>query len=389
MTDRNAENVQLPDDKVTAAKPLPFAGPVSEQPSGWEFVRRLPLPSGPVIGLLTVAALFAVLIGLTDPNQLAYFRSLRNLQVIVFNGTITGILALGMLLVIITGGIDLSVGSVVALVTVVTMQTYIATLEKTGSTNLASLAAVLAGVATGGTCGLINGLVITGLRVSPFVATLGMMSIARGLALLRAERRSISFPGGVRPGWVEAVTEVHAGWTVFNPGFWSLVVLALGMAVLLRYLVLGRYCYAIGSNEATARLCGVSVERTKILVYTLAGLLAGWAGILSFASVGGDPTGSQGLELDVIAAVVIGGASLTGGKGTVSGTLVGVFILGLLLNGVRLLGLPVDIRFVLIGAVIIVSTTLTRGRELLPLTGRFARLFRKLIRYGPFPGGKK
>jgi ribose/xylose/arabinose/galactoside ABC-type transport system permease subunit len=318
---------------------------------------------GPVVGLLVVAALFALLIGLRDPEQLKHFASLRNLQVLVYDGTVTGILALGMLLVIITGGIDLSVGSVVALVTVVAMKGYIAALEGTGSVVLASLAGVGAGVGAGAACGLVNGAVITGLRVSPFVATLGMMSAARGLALLLAERKSIAFPGGLRPRWVEAVTQVHPGWTIFNPGFWSLALLAAGMAVFLRYLVLGRYCYAIGSSEPTARLCGVAVERVKIIVYVLAGALAGWAGVLRFASVGGDPSGSVGLELDVIAAVVIGGASLTGGKGTVAGTLVGVFLLGLLLNGVRLLGLPVDVRYVLIGVVIVVSTTLGRWRR--------------------------
>jgi ribose/xylose/arabinose/galactoside ABC-type transport system permease subunit len=132
---------------------------------------------------------------------------------------------------------------------------------------------------------------------------------------------------------------------------------------LLRYLVLGRYAYAIGSSEATARLCGVPIARTKIVIYTLAGLLTGWAGVLRFASVGGDPSGSVGLELEVIAAVVIGGASLNGGQGTVGGTLIGVLILGLLLNGVRLLGMPVDIRYILIGGVIIVSTALSRWRS--------------------------
>src|SRR5262249_48205659 len=115
---------------------------------------------------------------------------------------------------------------------------------------------------------------------------------------------------------------------ICSPGFWSLVLLALAVAVLLSLTVLGRYCYAIGSNEATARLCGVAIARNKLAIYLLAGLLTGWAGVLSFAHVGsGDPASSQGLELLVIAAVVIGGARLSGGQGTVLGTLLGVLIL--------------------------------------------------------------
>ncbi len=326
--------------------------------------RRWRLPAGPVLGLVTIVVIFAVLLFLKDGAWgLRSFLGLRNWQVIVHEGTITAVIALGSLLIIISGGIDLSVGSVVALVTVLTMLTYAAVFRQTGSTTWASLAAVPVGVLVGGGCGLTNGLVITGLRVSPFVTTLGMLSIARGLALWLAERKAIDFPRGLRPDWVKAVTQVHAGATVFNPGFWSLAGLAVAVAVLLRYLVLGRYAYAIGSSEPTARLCGVPIARTKIIIYTLAGLLTGWAGVLRFASVGGDPSGSVGLELEVIAAVVIGGASLNGGQGTVGGTLIGVLILGLLLNGVRLLGMPVDIRYILIGGVIIISTALSRWQS--------------------------
>jgi ribose/xylose/arabinose/galactoside ABC-type transport system permease subunit len=342
-------------DNIAGKSPLGGEPPAPRR--GWW------LPSGPVLGLVTILLTFAVLIFLKDGAWgLRSFVGLRNWQVIVHEGTITAVIALGSLLIIISGGIDLSVGSVVALVTVVTMLAYAAVFRQTHSMVWASLAAVPVGVLVGGGCGLVNGLVITGLRVSPFVTTLGMLSIARGLALWLAERKAIDFPGGLRPGWVRSVTQVHAP-TVFNPGFWSLAGLAVVVAVLLRYMVLGRYAYAIGSSEPTARLCGVPIARTKIVIYTLAGLLTGWAGILRFASVGGDPSGSVGLELEVIAAAVIGGASLSGGLGTVGGTLVGVLILGLLLNGVRLLDMPVDIRYVLIGGVIIISTALSRWRS--------------------------
>jgi ribose transport system permease protein len=313
-----------------------------------------------VIGLLIVLGLFIVLIGLK--GELKQFLSLGNLQVLVQEGTIPAVVALGALLVIVSGGIDLSVGSVAALVTVVTMQVYRALYPQ--SVVLASLVAIPAGVLIGGACGLANGLIITRLRVAPFVATLGMLGIARGLAVWLAERKLLAFPAGERPEWVKALAQVHAGATVFNPGFWSLVLLAVGAAVLLRYMVLGRYCYAIGSNEATARLCGVPIERSKVMIYTLAGLLTGWAGVLMFAHGGsGDPSGGEGLELRVIAAVVIGGASLSGGRGTVVGTLLGVLILEVLGNGVSIFNVPIEVQHILIGVIIIGNTALSRWQQ--------------------------
>jgi ribose transport system permease protein len=342
--------------------------------------RRLPGPpsprhtirsllSGPVLGLLAVLGLFTGLISLK--GELGSFLSVANLQVLMKDATIPSILALGMLLIVISGGIDLSVGSVAALVTVVTMYVYRSLYAQNGSVALASSLAVPAGVALGGLCGLINGLLITRLRVTPFVATLGMLSIARGLAYWIAERRALEFPRGARPGWVNTLAQVYAevpigGWRVpsLNPGFWSLAALAVAVAVLLHFTVLGRHAYAIGSNEATARLCGVAIGRTKVILYTLAGLLTGWAGVLLFAQGGsGDPTAAVGLELEVIAAVVIGGASLAGGRGTVLGTLLGVLILGVLNNGVSLFNVPVEVRYILIGGIIIVNTALSQWQR--------------------------
>jgi ribose transport system permease protein len=326
--------------------------------------RHWPLPPASVLALVLVVAVFTLLIGINEGGEgVRDFLSLRNLRVIANEQAIVGVVGLGSLLIIISGGIDLSVGSVVALVTVVTMQVYRVLYEHHGSIAQASLVAVPAGVLTGGLCGLVNGLVITRLRVSPFVATLGMMGIARGVALYLANRTDVAFPGGVTPGWVKAAKQVHSEYTIFSPSFWSLLLLAGVVAVLLRWLILGRYCYAIGSSEPTARACGIAVDRTKVVLYVLAGLLTGWAGILSFVQIGGSPTSNQGLELDVIAAVVVGGASLSGGQGTVGGTLVGVFLLGLLVNGVRFLGVAVDYRYILIGAVIILSTALSLWRN--------------------------
>lgn len=336
-------------------------------------------PSGPVLGLATLLLLFVLL--LAWRGQLGNFFSLENIQVLLHKNSIPAVAALGMLLIILSGGIDLSVGSVVALVTVVAMQTYRlvydgpeATLPDglvealagrellwagTRSAWLASLTAIPAGLVVGTLAGVCNGLVITRLHVAPFVATLGMLSVARGLAVWLAGRKRISF-SSARPGWVDALSRTSSDTLLFDPGVWSLLLLAIGMIVLLRLTVFGRHCYAIGSNEATARLCGVAVERNKLRIYAVAGLLTGWAGILLFAhGNGGDPSAAVGLELDVIAAVVIGGASLSGGQGTVGGTLLGVLILGVLENGVSFFDVPVEVKYVLIGIIVIVNTALS------------------------------
>jgi ribose transport system permease protein len=318
----------------------------------------VPLPSLATVGLLLILGVFAGL--LAAKGELGGFLHPGNLRQLLHQGTVTAVVALGMLLIVISGGIDLSVGSVIGLVTVTSMQTYTAVLVRTGSMEAASIAAIGAGIATGGLCGLCNGLVITWLRVSPFVATLGMLSIARGLALLRSNKTKSSLPGET-PGWVEMLQRSDPYPFLFDPGVWSAVLLAALVAVLLRRSVLGRHCYAIGSSEATARLCGVPVERRKVLIYTLAGMLTGWAGVLTFAQLAsGDPGAEEGLELDVIAAVVIGGASLSGGRGTVVGTILGVFLLTILESLLIFLNVAIEWKYIVIGAVVIVNTALAR-----------------------------
>jgi ribose transport system permease protein len=322
------------------------------------FRRGMGYLSGPMLGLLAILGLFVLL--LARKGELSNFLSLGNIQVLLHQSAIPGVVALGMLLIIVSGGIDLSVGSVVAVVTVVAMQAFRAVDARTASVPLASAAAVAAGVGVGGLAGLVNGLVITGLRVSPFVATLGMLSVARGLAFWLAERTVVPFPGEA-PDWVVALARAKPDQGLFDPGVWSLFVLAAIAAVVLRFTVFGRYCYAIGANEATARLCGVAVGRHKVAVYTAAGLLTGWAGVLAFAQTSsGDPNSRVGLELEVIAAVVIGGASLSGGQGTVLGTLLGVLILGVLENGVNFSQVTLDVKYILIGVIVVVNTALSQ-----------------------------
>jgi ribose transport system permease protein len=325
--------------------------------------RPLALLSGPILGLAGVLLLFIILIGTHSRTDLGRFLAFDNFQIIAQEATIPAVVALGALIVIVSGGIDLSVGSVAALVSVVTMQVYRHMYRGPESVVWASTVAVAAGVLAGGLCGLVNGLVITGLRLPPFVATLGMFSVARGLAVWLAGRQLLAFQGESRPDWVDALDRVHPERGLFNPGVWGFVALAVVTAVVLRRTVFGRYVYAVGSSEPTARLCGVPVGRVKIAVYTIAGLLAGLGGVLLFAHGGaGDPSGAENLELRVIAAVVIGGASLTGGRGTVLGTVLGVLTLEVLSNGVNSFNVPVEAQHILIGVIIVANTALSRWR---------------------------
>jgi ribose transport system permease protein len=234
---------------------------------------------------------------------------------------------------------------------------------RTGSTALASLGAVGAGVASGGLAGLLNGLAVTKLKVSPFVVTLGMLSLARGLAVWLAERRVVAFDRPP-PEWVRAFGRIKHDLLFFDPGVWSVVLLALLMTCVMHLTVFGRYCYVLGANEQTARRCGIPIDGTRLWVYFIAGLLVGWAGILRFAhGSAGDPNTGEVLALDVIAAVVIGGASLSGGSGTVAGTMLGVLILGVLDNGVSFCNVPIEVKYVLIGAVVIANTALSQWQR--------------------------
>src|SRR5947209_5011214 len=210
-------------EREAATKADGLVAPEAGVPEGRRAVVLYRLPaslfarSGPVIGLIAVLGLFIILFGWR--GELHRFLSLNNLKVLVYGDTIYAVAALGMLMIIVSGGIDLSVGSVVALVTVVTMQVYRTVHVQTGSMALASMWSVPAGVAVGGLCGLANGLIITRLRVAPFVATLGVMGIARGLAYWLAERTTINFQRGTRPGWVDRLSQVESKYVVLYPGF--------------------------------------------------------------------------------------------------------------------------------------------------------------------------
>ena len=224
--------------------------------------------------------------------------------------------------------------------------------------------ALLAGVITGGIIGAINGLAITTLRVVPFIATLGMLGVARGLAKYAADQQTVNAP----PTWINelAVTFPTRSWLLFAPGVWLALLLAAAMTVVLRRTVFGRRVFAIGSNEAAARACGINTDRVKIAIYTVAGFFFGLAGVTQMSRLRqGDPTVAVGVELDVIAAVVIGGGSLSGGEGSIAGAMIGAFIMSLLRNGCQQMGWPNYVQEIIIGIIIVLAVALDRRRALL------------------------
>jgi ribose transport system permease protein len=303
---------------------------------------------GPLVALLVLYAVFSALV----PES---FPTAGNARTMIRQTTVVGIAALGMTMVVILGGIDLSVGSIVAFTTVA-----IAWLLQAG---VAPIWAALGGVIAATLCGLFNGALITGLRVMPFIVTLGAMGIIRGAAKGLAGEQKIDAP----LSWLnELIAELPAGsrWQILPPGVWLLVVLALVVGGVLRYTRFGRHIFAIGSNEQTARLCGVKVTRVKTLVYTLSAALAGLAGLMQFSRLTvGDPTVAIGLELDVIAAVVIGGATLSGGEGSVVGSLIGAMLMTEIKTGGTHLGLSNWVQEIITGVIIIVAVALDRLRH--------------------------
>ena len=310
---------------------------------------------GPFCGLLLITALFAFL-----TRGSGTFLTVHNWRTISVQTVIVGTAALGMTAIIVAGGIDLSVGSCVALVTVV-----ISLLVR--DLHWPLTLALLAGVVAGGLCGLVNGSLITSLGVVPFIITLGSLKIFRGLAKWLAGNTAVYIPNTAKPWWFDRILAAQPtpDWLLLAPGVWILLALSVFVALGLRYSLLGRYIYAVGSNEATARLCGINVFGVKLAVYGLAGLATGLSGVMQYAYTyaTGDPTAADGLELEVIAAVVIGGGSLSGGEGTVLGTLIGCLIMSVLKNGCVLADIPNASQDVIIGVIIVAAVTLDRLRR--------------------------
>lgn len=282
------------------------------------------------------------------------FLNYDNVTAILFSTVVIGLLALGTTFVIITGGIDLSVGTGMTLCAVMAG----VLITKSG---LPVLVGVVGAVLFGGLIGLVNGFNVSILGIPPFIATLAMMLVAQGLALVISDSTPIYFTDS------PSYTQISTG-HLFGVDFPNAVlVLALGAVisiVLLNKTILGRYTYSIGSNEEATALSGISVRRWKIVIYTLGGLFTGLAGVMISARLASAQPGTGlGYELQAIAAVVIGGTSLSGGKGTIVGTIIGALIISVLNNGLQIMSIPQEWQNVILGIVILVAVYADMARK--------------------------
>lgn len=298
-------------------------------------------------GIYVAFILLILVLSISSP----YFLRTGNLLNILRQISINGIIAVGLTFVIISGGIDLSVGSVVALSAVIATS-----FAHPGEYPL--IVPLLLGLGVGSFCGFINGILIAGRKLPPFIVTLGMMTIARGIALVYSDGRPVT-------NLSDSYNQIGGGYIlgIPIPGVLFAIVVVTGMGVL-KYTKFGRHIYATGGNEQAARISGIRVRWLKISVYTIAGLFAGMAGIiLSSRIMSGSPVIGTGYELDAIAAVVIGGSSLKGGIGSVGGTLIGALIIGTISNGLDLLGVSSYWQQIVKGAIIVFAVMLDKSQR--------------------------
>lgn len=289
--------------------------------------------------LAAAGALIVVFIALSFASPA--FLTFNNLFNVGVQTTVTAVIAIGVTMVIITKGIDLSVGSVSALSGVLGVMLMV-------NLNFPPLLAIFGGILIGACAGFVNGFLVAVANLNPFIATLGMLSVARGLVLIVTGAVAVF---GV-PGSFRLLGQGTIFYGVPIPVI-VLLVVAVGGHIILTRTRLGRYAYAIGSNIEAARLSGIPVRRYLIMVYMIAGALTGLGGMIASSRVAsGQPNFGIGLELDVIAAAVIGGASLFGGQGTIPGTLIGAFLISLIRNGAVLLGIDTFYQQVIIGVII-------------------------------------
>ena len=299
------------------------------------------------LNVLTALLVVVALISFSTP----YFLTTDNLMGVFRSFSLVAIMSIGMVMVIITGGIDLSVGSVLGLSSLVTALGF--------QYGLPTIVCVAGGLVTGLLFGLFNGLLITVVRLPPFIATLGSLSIGRGLMYILTHGVPLT------PDTPDAFTLIGQGYVGLVP---VPVVIMLGMAVIFSILMrktrFGRHVYATGGNELAARLSGVKTGRVKLLVYMLSGLIAALAGVVSFSRyLSAEPASGFGAELDVIAAAAIGGASLSGGVGSVEGAIIGAALAGIIANGVVLMNIDTYAQQAITGAVILIAVSLDVWRS--------------------------
>lgn len=299
--------------------------------------------SGPLIGLIFLIAVLSIL----SPN----FLTVNNILNVLRQVSINALIAFGMTFVILTGGIDLSVGSILALAGAITGGLL--------ASGMDPLLAVLVGILIGFTLGAINGFIITKGKVAPFIATLATMTIYRGLTLVYTDGRPITnftestFFNSIGRGYVLGIP---------IPVIIMIIIFIISYFIL-RKTTFGKSVYAIGGNEEASRLSGIKVDRIKIIVYSISGALAALAGIILTSRLNSaQPTAGASYELDAIAAVVLGGTSLSGGKGRIFGTLVGALIIGVLNNGLNLLNVSSFYQQVVKGGVILLAVLLDRKK---------------------------
>ena len=280
------------------------------------------------------------------------FLSVRNHVNVVDQLTVLGIMALGMTAVIVIGGIDLSVGSVLAVSMMV--MGWLSNVQ-----GVPMPIAMLAALVVGAMCGVVSGLLITRGNLPPFIATLATMSIARGLANLITDGSQIVG----YPEWFSAMSiERYAGFLSVTVALF--VILTIVAGIYMKYRAGGRALYAIGGSSEVARLAGIPVKRVTLAVYAVCGLLAGLAGVVMSTRLdSSQPSGGLGYELDTIAAVVIGGASLSGGIGSIFGTLMGVLTIGVLRNGLNLIGTSPFVQQIVIGVVIVLAVMVDANKR--------------------------
>lgn len=299
---------------------------------------------GPLVALLVVYGVFA---GLSPET----FTGWVNLTTMARQTAVVAITSLGMTFVILLGGIDLSVGSAVALSGVV-----VARALQGGS---GAWGAALLGLAAATAAGLVNGLLTARGKITPFIVTLGTMGVLRGVAKGLAGEQKID----ANPRGLENLMNASSA-TALPAGVWLAVALAVLAGLALEYTVFGRQVVAIGSNANTARLCGVPVERVVVSVYALAAALTGVAGVLEFSTLTvGDPTDAIGLELEAIAAVVIGGGSLAGGQGSIAGAMIGALLMTVIKTGCTHVGVPNWVQEISTGVIIVVAVGIDRLRR--------------------------
>jgi len=292
--------------------------------------------------LLAFSSLIVMFIAfsIVSPN----FATFDNIIGILLATSVTGVLAIGATFVIITSGIDLSIG---------TVMTFSAVFAGLFITNMGFpvFVGVLGGVAAGGLCGFLNGTAIAKAKIPPFIATLGMMMITKGLSLVLSKAKPIYFND------TPSFAKISMGSFLGIPNavliFFAVAIIA---SLILSKTVLGRYNVALGSNEEAARLSGINVDKWKIAIYTLCGIFAGIAGIMMAARLNSaQPALGAGYEMDAIAAAVIGGTSLSGGEGTIIGTVIGAFIISVLTNGLRIMSVPQEWQTIITGCIVILA----------------------------------